>query len=245
MIDRLIGSKEYVDYWTNKWADLLQVNRKFLDLEGAVAFRNWIREQVAENTPYDQFVRSILTASGSNRENPAASYSRSSASRPPTMENTTQLFLAVRFNCNKCHDHPFERWTQDQYYQTAAYLRAGRPEGRPGQRRQADRRHGRRRRPSRCSRSCPTTPDGEIKHDRTGQVTPPKFPFPRRLHGRRRRPRRREQLAAWLTSRRQSVLRPELCQPALGLPVRRRHHRADRRHPRRQPGHAIPSCSTT
>ena len=74
LVDRLIGSQEYVEYWTNKWADLLQVNRKFLGVEGAVAFRNWIRDQVAANTPYDQFVRAILTASGSNQENPPASY---------------------------------------------------------------------------------------------------------------------------------------------------------------------------
>ncbi len=70
LIDRLVGSKEYVDYWTNKWADLLQVNRKFLGPEGATAFRQWIRDNVAKNTPYDKFVYSILTASGSNRENP-------------------------------------------------------------------------------------------------------------------------------------------------------------------------------
>ena len=74
LVDRLIGSPEFVEHWTNKWADLLQVNRKFLGGEGARAFRDWIREQVAANTPYDQFVRTILTASGSNRENPPAAY---------------------------------------------------------------------------------------------------------------------------------------------------------------------------
>ena len=126
LVDRLIGSPEFVDYWTNKWADLLQVNRKFLGVEGSVAFRNWIRAQVAANTPYDKFVRAIMTANGSNRENPPAAYFKILRDPAATMENTTQLFLAVRFNCNKCHDHPFERWTQDQYYQTAAYLRTGR-----------------------------------------------------------------------------------------------------------------------
>ena len=105
-----------------------------------MAFRNWIRAQVAANTPYDKFVRTILTASGSNRENPAASYFKILREPTATMENTTQLFLAVRFNCNKCHDHPFERWTQDQYYQTAAYfaqvgLKAGPREQGPDDRR--------------------------------------------------------------------------------------------------------------
>ncbi len=122
LVDKLIGSEGYVDYWTNKWADLLQVNRKFLGVEGSVAFRDWIHQQVEQNTPYDEFVRSILTATGSNRENPAASYFKILRTPEDTMENTTQLFLGVRFNCNKCHDHPFERWTQDQYYETAAYF---------------------------------------------------------------------------------------------------------------------------
>ena len=105
------------------------------------AFRNWIRDQVAANTPYDKFVRTILTASGSNRENPPAAYFKILRDPAATMENTTQLFLAVRFNCNKCHDHPFERWTQDQYYQTAAYFAQVGPEGRPGERGPDDRRH--------------------------------------------------------------------------------------------------------
>src|SRR5438093_5657699 len=72
--------------------------------------------------PYDKFVYTILTASGSNLDNPAASYYKVLREPGPAMENTTQLFLAVRFNCNKCHDHPFERWTQDQYYQLAAFF---------------------------------------------------------------------------------------------------------------------------
>ncbi len=122
LVDRLIGSDEFVDYWTNKWADLLQVNRKYLGPEGAAAYRKWIRTQIAENRPYDQFVRSIVAASGSNRENPPASYYKILRTPQDMSETTTQLFLAIRFNCNKCHDHPFERWTQDQYYQMASYF---------------------------------------------------------------------------------------------------------------------------
>ena len=122
MIDRLIGSEDFVEHWTNKWADLLQVNRKHLGPEGAAALRAWIRGQLAANTPYNEFVEKIVTATGSNRENPPASYFKILREPTDTMEATTHLFLAVRFNCNKCHDHPFERWTQDQYYQTAAYF---------------------------------------------------------------------------------------------------------------------------
>ena len=95
LIDRLIGSPEFIDHWTNKWADLLQVNSKFLGGEGATLLRNWIRERVAANMPYDQFVREILTASGSNRENPAAGYYKILRDPAETMENTTHLFLAT------------------------------------------------------------------------------------------------------------------------------------------------------
>ena len=71
LVDKLIGSDDYIEYWTNKWADLLMVNRKFLGVEGATALRNWIRGELAANTPYDQFVRKILTATGSTKDNPA------------------------------------------------------------------------------------------------------------------------------------------------------------------------------
>src|SRR5262249_13729079 len=122
LIDKLIGSPDFIEHWTNKWADLLQVNRKFLGEQGAKALRDWIRKAVADNMPYDKFAHTILTASGSTLENPPAAYYKVLRDPGSTTENTTQLFLAIRFNCNKCHDHPFERWTQDQYYQTAAFF---------------------------------------------------------------------------------------------------------------------------
>ena len=176
VVDKLIGSKTFVDHWTNKWADLLQVNRKFLAPEGAVAFRGWIRDQVQKNVPYDQFVKSILTASGSTKDNPAANYYKILRDPAPTMENTTHLFLSVRFNCNKCHDHPFERWTQDQYYQTAAFFAQLGLENDPAS-------QGRTIGGSAVEGATPLyevvkdRPGGEVKHDRTGQVTPPKFPY--------------------------------------------------------------------
>ncbi len=200
LVDRLIGSPDYVEYWTNKWADLLQVNRKFLDVEGAVALRNWIRGQVAANTPYDAFARSIITASGSNKENPPAAYFK--VLREPTamMENTTQLFLAVRFNCNKCHDHPFERWTQDQYYQTAAFF------AQVGLK--ADPASGGRmvggtevESPKPLYEMVADTGTGEVIHDRTKKVAAPKLPFDCAYQKPPTSAPRRVELAAWLTSR--------------------------------------------
>jgi WD40 repeat protein len=122
LIDRLVGSAPYVEQMTNKWADLLQVNNKYLGEKGAAALREWIRHAVATNMPYDKFAYAVLTASGSNIENPPASYFKVLRDPGDLMENTTQLFLAVRFNCNKCHDHPFERWTQNQHWKLAAFF---------------------------------------------------------------------------------------------------------------------------
>jgi len=198
LIDRLVGSPEYVEYWTNKWADLLQVNRKFLAPEGAAAFRRWIRTQVADNTPYDRFATAVLTASGSNRTNPAASYYKVLRQPAETMENTTHLFLGVRFNCNKCHDHPFERWTQDQYYQTAAFFAQFSLKRDPAS---GDRRVG----GTEVEAATPLYEEvfdagqGEITHDRTGAVTAPAFPFPCE-HSCRANASRRQKLAAWMTS---------------------------------------------
>jgi hypothetical protein len=199
LVDKLIGNKEFVEYWTNKWADLLQVNRKFLGVEGAVAFRKWIRDQVAANKPYDKFVSTILTAGGSNKQNPAASYFKVLREPAATMENTTQLFLGVRFNCNKCHDHPFERWTQDQYYQTAAYFARVGLKADPA---------GGGRKIGGTAVEAPTPlyeevfdkPEGEVVHDRTKKVTAPKFPYPT-PHAAPPNATRRVELASWLTSK--------------------------------------------
>jgi WD40 repeat protein/mono/diheme cytochrome c family protein len=198
-VDKLIGSPDYVEYWTNKWADLLQVNRKFLGAEGAAELRKWIRNEVEKNTPYDEFARKILTAKGSNKDNPPASYFKILRDPAVTMENTTHLFLAVRFNCNKCHDHPFERWTQDNYYQLAAYFAQFGLQPDPA---------------SKGQNIGGTAVEGgkplyeivvdknagDVKHERTGQVTPPQFPYSAKFPNDPKLTRR-EQLASWITAR--------------------------------------------
>jgi Protein of unknown function (DUF1549)/Protein of unknown function (DUF1553) len=199
MIDRLIGGPEFIEHWTNKWADLLQVNRKFLGEEGAWTFRRWIRQALSDNMPYDQFVYRILTASGSNLEDPPASYFKVLREPGDAMENTTQLFLAVRFSCNKCHDHPFERWTQDQYYNMAAYFAQV---GRKTAPEFADKTIG----GTAVEQPLPLVeviydqPTGEVTHVRTGEVAPPKFPYDVagvKIDG----ASRREQLARWIATK--------------------------------------------
>jgi hypothetical protein len=126
--ERLIGSlmerKEFIDHWSLKWGDLLQSNRKHLGEKGTWAFRQWIRDSIAANKPYDQMVRELLTAKGSTYENPAANFFQVNTDPKRAMENTTQLFLGVRMVCTQCHDHPFEKWTQNQYYQLTAFFAA-------------------------------------------------------------------------------------------------------------------------
>jgi hypothetical protein len=199
LVDQLVGSRDYVEHWTNKWADLLQVNRKFLGEEGAIALRNWIKDSVAANKPYDKMAYEILTARGSNLENPPAAYWKILRDPAAAMENTTHLFLAVRFNCNKCHDHPFERWTQDQYYHLAQYFAQV---GRKPMPEFAGQNIG----GSAVEGAVPLVENiydsgsGDVKHDRTGEVVPPSFPY---SHGDLAPAvaARREQLARWITSK--------------------------------------------
>ncbi len=198
IVDELVGSVDFVEHWTNKWADLLQVNSKFLGQEGAEGFRAWIRTQIDKNTPYDQFVRAVLTATGSNKDNPAASYWKILRQPAEAMENTTHLFLATRFNCNKCHDHPFERWTQDQYYETAAYFAQVSLATDPasgGKTIGGTAVEG----AKALFEMVKEDPKGEIKHDRTGKVTAPQFPFQAKAEV-DVKTSRREQLATWMTS---------------------------------------------
>ncbi len=122
LIDELIGSSAFTGFWANKFADLLQCNSENLGKKGVWVFRRWIQEQLIANRPYDQMVRDLVLAQGSTFENPAGNYLRALRDSGKMTEDISQTFLGVRFNCNKCHDHPFERWTQNQYYSFGAYF---------------------------------------------------------------------------------------------------------------------------
>ena len=122
LVDELIGSPDFVEFWANKWADLLQSSSENLGAKAVWQYRAWIRNAVSQNKPYDQFVREVLLAEGSSYQNPAANYYRVLREPGKIAEDVSQTFLGVRFNCNKCHDHPFEQWTQNQYYEFASYF---------------------------------------------------------------------------------------------------------------------------
>ena len=116
LIDELLQRPEFPDFWALKWSDLLRNEEKVLDRKGVQAFHHWIRQSIADNKPLDQFVRELVSARGSTYLNPAANYYR--AARDPIMraESTAQLFLGTQLKCAQCHNHPFDHWTQDDYY---------------------------------------------------------------------------------------------------------------------------------
>ncbi len=124
LIDELMKRKGFIDHWALKWGDLLQSNRKYLGEKGTWAFRQWIRDAISVNQPYNEMVRELITATGSTYQNPPANFFRVNKDPKEAMEKTSQLFLGVRMMCAQCHDHPFERWTQNQYYQLAAFFAA-------------------------------------------------------------------------------------------------------------------------
>ncbi|MCB9875013.1 MAG: DUF1549 domain-containing protein, partial [Planctomycetaceae bacterium] len=117
LIDRLLATPEFADFWALKWADVLRTEEKVLDVEGVEAFHGWIRESIASAQPLDEFVRELVTGTGSTFKNPAANYYRANREASIRGETTARLFLGTRLQCAKCHNHPFDRWTQDDYYE--------------------------------------------------------------------------------------------------------------------------------
>jgi hypothetical protein len=134
LIDRLLDRPEYASYFALKWADLLQ-NRgggysTSKQRAGTALFGGWIRDSIAANKPYSQFVSEIITASGAQNENPPTVWYRTVRKPADYVESVAQAFLGVRIQCAQCHHHPFERWSQADYYGLAAvFSRVGRKGG--------------------------------------------------------------------------------------------------------------------
>jgi len=120
LIDELLERPEFADFWALKWADLLRVEEKTLDAKGMQDFHRWLRASLASGKPMDQFARELIASRGSTYANPEANFYR--ANRTPVIraEAAAQVFLGTRLQCAQCHNHPFDRWTQDDYYDWAA-----------------------------------------------------------------------------------------------------------------------------
>ena len=122
LIDRLLARPEYADYWANKWADLLRPNPYHAGIKATYNLDQWLRASFRENKPHDRFAREILTANGSTWTNGAAVFYRNRREPDELTTMVSQLFLGVRLDCAKCHHHPFEVWSQDDFYSFAAFF---------------------------------------------------------------------------------------------------------------------------
>lgn len=122
LIDALLARPEYADFWANKWTDLLRPNPYHVGMKATYNLDQWIRKSFRENKPYDRFVREIITASGSTWTNGATVFYRNRREPAELTTMVSQLFLGVRLDCAKCHHHPFEVWSQDDFYSFAAFF---------------------------------------------------------------------------------------------------------------------------
>ncbi len=123
LVERLLEREEFADFWALKWADLLRIEERQLDAKGVEAFHGWIRASIAGKKPMDQFARELVSARGSTYENPPTNWWRANRDPVSRAENTARVFLGSQINCAQCHNHPFERWTQADYYDWAAVFR--------------------------------------------------------------------------------------------------------------------------
>ena len=127
LVDSLLERSEFVDLWAYKWSDLLLVSSSKLSPAATRTFHGWIRQAVAENKPWDRFVTEIVTASGSNLANGAANYYLLHDEPTILAENMTLTFMGISINCARCHNHPLDKWSQDDYYHLSSFFsRVGR-----------------------------------------------------------------------------------------------------------------------
>ena len=160
LIDQLLQRDEYPKFWALKWGDLLKMTSKLVGSDGVYKYHRWVEAAIRSNMPYDAFARELLSASGSTLSNPAANFYRTSTDMNECVETVSQVFLGARLQCAKCHNHPFERWTQDNYYGLGAFFnrlqRKSSP--RPGE------------------MFVWTASTGEVTQPRTGEVMKPWLP---------------------------------------------------------------------
>ncbi len=187
-IDSLLESPEYVDYWTYRWSDLLMLNSNLLRADGIKSYYQWIRGHVQKNTPWDQFTREILTARGEALENGATNFYAINQDPEGMTENACQAFLGLSIGCAKCHNHPLEKWTNDQYYAMANLFARVRAKGWGGETRDGD-----------SSRTVFVVERGDLIQPLRGKPQPP-APLDAKPLDIDSTEDRREVLAQWLTS---------------------------------------------
>jgi Protein of unknown function (DUF1549)/Protein of unknown function (DUF1553)/Bacterial Ig-like domain (group 2) len=183
LVDSLLARQEFVDVWVMKWSELLQIrSTPTVSYKATLLYFDWLRQQVAGNVPVDQMVTELLTADGGTFSNPPTNYYEAERDRLKTAENVAQVFLGMRIQCAQCHNHPFDRWTMDDYYSFAAFFAQVRRKQGGDPREQIIFNAG----------------SGETKHPIDGRAMAPKFLGGDEPEMGRRA--RRDVLAEWLTA---------------------------------------------
>ena len=177
LIDRLLSSPEFNEYWTLQMARLLRIRSQPKDTQGASTYHKWLKNQITNGTPYDEFTRQILTATGDTHKVGPANFYRTVDGAREQAEFASELFMGNRLRCANCHNHPLDRWKQDDYHGLAAIF--AKLESDPG------------------NRVIKVNSRGEVTHPRTGTAAIPRIPGEKFLNS---DSDGREVFAAWLTS---------------------------------------------
>ncbi len=126
VIDQLLNRKEFVDMWVMKWAELLQIRSAdqilTMSYKSTLQYFDWLEDQITKNVPVDQMVKNLLTSTGPSFDNPAANFYKIERDTLKISENVAQVFMGMRTQCAQCHNHPFDRWTMNDYYSFAAFF---------------------------------------------------------------------------------------------------------------------------
>ncbi len=123
LVDELLGRKEFAELWVLKWAELLQIrSSQQVSYKAMLLYYNWLQEKIANNVPMDQTVQELLGANGGTFKSPATNYYQNETDTLKIAENVAQVFMGMRVQCAQCHNHPFDRWTMDDYYAFASFF---------------------------------------------------------------------------------------------------------------------------
>ncbi|MFT3881355.1 MAG: DUF1549 domain-containing protein [Gemmatales bacterium] len=123
LVDDLLGRKEFVEVWVMKWAELLQIRSTInVSYKSTLLYFNWLQDRISNNVPMDQMVQELLSSKGGTFSNPATNFYQMETDTLKMTENVAQVFMGMRVQCAQCHNHPFDRWTMDDYYSFASFF---------------------------------------------------------------------------------------------------------------------------
>ena len=164
LVDSLLDRKEFTEMWVMKWSELLQIRsdgnvNRGISYKAALLYNNWLKERVAANVPFNEIVRELLGSTGGTFDNPATNFYQVERDNLKLSENVAQVFMGFRLQCAQCHNHPFDRWTMDDYYSWAAFFSQVGRKAADDPREQIIYNRG----------------SGDVKHVVDGRTMPPKF----------------------------------------------------------------------